>query len=111
MTIADKKRIESVQRRATKMVIEIRSLEYEDRLLELKLTTLEMRRKRGDMIQIYKIFNGIDEVEIGLGISRNEGPYSKHSHNFLIQRVISKMPHEGSFPIQSKRNNLEFAPL
>ena len=47
MTIADKKRIESVQRRATKMVIEIRSLGYENRLLELKLTTLEMRRKRG----------------------------------------------------------------
>ena len=42
MTIADKKRIESVQRRATKMVIEIRSLGYEDRLLELKLTTLEV---------------------------------------------------------------------
>ena len=49
-----------------------------------------MRRKRGDMIQIYKIFNGIDEVEIGLGTLRNEGPYSKRSHNFQIQRDISK---------------------
>ena len=47
--------MECIQRKATKMVIEIRSLEYEERLRVLGLTTLEERRKRGDLIQIYKI--------------------------------------------------------
>ena len=63
--------MECIQRKATKMVIEIRSLEYEERLRVLGLTTLEERRKRGDLIQIYKIINGIDEVEIGMGIGNN----------------------------------------
>ena len=49
------KAIESVQRRATKLVPNIKHLSYKDRLTALKLPTLEYRRKRGDMILTYKI--------------------------------------------------------
>lgn len=51
-------RMESVQRRAKKMVFELRSMSYEERLNVLGYTTLEERRKRGDLIQIYKIVRG-----------------------------------------------------
>jgi hypothetical protein len=44
------------------MVFEIRSLIYEGRLKALGLTTLELRRKRIDLIQTYKIINGMNEV-------------------------------------------------
>lgn len=44
-----------VQRRATKMVQSLKNKSYEQRLQELKLTTLEQLRKRGDLIEIYKI--------------------------------------------------------
>ena len=46
------RKLEGVHRRATKMVIELRSMEYEERLEALGLTTLEERRKRGDLFQI-----------------------------------------------------------
>ena len=58
MNKADIKKLEGIQKRATKMVIELRSMEYEERLEVLGLTTLESRRKRGDLIQIYKILRG-----------------------------------------------------
>ena len=36
---------------------------YEEKLKEIGLTTLKQRRERGDMIQTYKIVNGVDDVE------------------------------------------------
>ena len=61
--VGDLKSVEGVQRRATKMVSEIRELSYEDRLRTLKLPSMEYRRKRGDMIQCYKVMNGLVRIE------------------------------------------------
>ena len=36
--------------------------DYYDRLKELGLTTLETRRKRGDLIEAFKIIKGFEEV-------------------------------------------------
>ena len=49
------KAIESVQRRATKMIPTIKDLSYSERFKKLKLPTLAYRRARGDMIEVYKI--------------------------------------------------------
>ena len=54
--------IELVQKHATKVIPSLRSLHYEDRLLALGLTTLEIRRVRGDLIQFFKFFKGINEI-------------------------------------------------
>ena len=43
-------KLERVQRRATKLIPELRILSYEDRVQQYKLTTLETRRIRGDQI-------------------------------------------------------------
>jgi len=47
--------LESVQHSATKLVNGFKKLSYEQRLIRLGLTTLEVRRKRGDLIECYKI--------------------------------------------------------
>jgi len=58
----DIQRLERVQRRATKVAQELKGMTYIDRLKRLDLTTLEKRRERGDLIQLYKITRGIDQV-------------------------------------------------
>ena len=46
--------IERVQKRATKMLSQLKDLPYPERLRRLKLPSLEHRRKRGDAIETYK---------------------------------------------------------
>ena len=53
----DKELLEKVQRRATKKVLGYRTQNYQTRLRCLNLTSLEQRRKRGDLILVYKIFH------------------------------------------------------
>jgi hypothetical protein len=54
--------LEKVQRRWTKLG-HISHLSYPDRLTKLGLTTLSLRRIRGDLIQMFKYVNGIDKME------------------------------------------------
>ena len=55
--------LERIQRRATKMIPELRDLSYEKRLKECGLTTLETRRLRGDQIEVFKILNGYENID------------------------------------------------
>ena len=50
--------LEKIQRRATKLIPELKDLTYEERLKECGLSTLETRRLRGDQIEVFKILNG-----------------------------------------------------
>ena len=52
----DVRRIEAVQRYATRQVRGIRQLTYEERLRFLDLPTLVFRRMRGEMIEAYTLF-------------------------------------------------------
>ena len=52
-----------MQRRATKLVRSCKDLPYPDRLRKLGLSSLEYRRERSDLVQVYKILNDIDIVD------------------------------------------------
>ncbi len=51
--------LESIQRRATRLIPNISHLSYEERLNKLKLPTLVYRRNRNDMIQVFKFVHNI----------------------------------------------------
>ena len=58
----DIKALENVQRRATKLVPQLSKLPYDERLRSLKLYPLKDRRMRGDMITVYKMMNGMIDI-------------------------------------------------
>lgn len=57
------RKLEKVQRAATKMVPDLRDLTYEDRLKRMQLPTLENRRERGDLIAIYRVMIGMEKMD------------------------------------------------
>ena len=60
--IKDKEILEKVQKRAISLTSGLSGTTY-DKLREVGLTSLEERRKRGDMIQVWKILHGHDHVD------------------------------------------------
>ena len=69
----DMDKLERIQRRATKMIPELRDLSYKSRLLQCGLTTLETRRLRGDQIEVFKIVNGYEDVDRNMFFKLKEG--------------------------------------
>ena len=101
--------IERVQRRATKIVQEVREFEYERRLKLLNLPTLKYRRFRGDVIQTFKIVNKIDDLNIDDFYSyMNECRTRGGSEKFFINRCFTNTKLH-SFSQRSARywNNLQ----
>ena len=106
----DQEVLEKVQRRATKMMEGFRYKTYEERLHETGLTTLVQRRKRGDLIETFKLVKGITQVnhEIFFTIHENIGrgnmyKFAKHRSrlnvraSFFSQRVVNdwnKLPND-----------------
>eukprot|EP00061_Rhincodon_typus_P014782 g42066.t1 len=56
-------KLERVQKRFTRMLPGMESLSYKERLDKLGLFSMEQRRLRGGLIEVYKIMRDIDKVD------------------------------------------------
>ena len=87
--------IEKVQRRATKLLPDIKNLPYDDRLKTLNLPTLKYRRLRSDLLHLYKLTHNMVEMD--------QDTYCKKcTHNTLmLQRPLrtSTRGHEHKYQI------------
>ena len=68
-----------VQHRATKLVFGLEKLTYEERLNRLGLTSLEDRRLRGDLIEVFKIIKGFYKVSSNTFITLSSSGLRGHS--------------------------------
>lgn len=70
--------LENVQIRATKLVDGLSKLDYPERLKRLKLPTLVFRRRRGDIIEMYKHFHTYDKCTLAPSFKPRERLSRKH---------------------------------
>ena len=90
------KRLRRFKRRATKLVPNLRSLPYEERLSRLKLPSLMHRRRRGDMNHVYKIMSGMGRIEPGLFFDQPVHTGTR-GHSQKIHKKRFRLDVRGSF--------------
>ena len=66
-------KLERIQRRAAKMIPELRDLSYESHLLECGLTTQKTRRLTGNQIEVFKIVNCYEDIDRNMFFKLKEG--------------------------------------
>ena len=105
--------IEKVQRRATKLIPECKQMSYSERLQFLKLYSLKGRRLRGDLIEVYKMFNGFTDIDLKdlfelnvCSTRRSEGKITvkhsktkrrRYSFSFRVASQWNLLPYEVKF--------------
>ena len=83
--------LERVQRRATKMILGLEHLSYEQRLKELCLFSPEKRKPQGDLTAVFRYLQGV----------------YKQERNQLFTRVGSNMTRGNEFILKEKRFRLD----
>ena len=82
----DKKLVEGVQRRATKIIPGLKDLTYEQRLEKMKLPSMCYRRLRGDLIEVFKYTHNIYKLSDSLLELESRTNTRGHSYKLKKQR-------------------------
>ena len=80
--------IEKVQRRATKLLPDLKNLDYSTRLRKLNLPSLVYRRERADVLQIFRIVHGIDQIDCNMFFELEKGTITL-GHSLKIKKSES----------------------
>ena len=74
------------------MVSGLEKVPYEERLKRLNLTTLKTRRIRGDLIEVFKIFKGLDDLPIEYLFQRRPLEKSQlRGHPFMLEMPKARL--------------------
>jgi len=104
--IKDKKLIEKVQRRFTKMINNMEENTYEERLQCLKLWTLEERRNRQDLIEVFKICNGLSRIRLNELFTLDDNIKGTRGHSWKLAKFRCKRKERKSIYIAPFRTKV-----
>jgi len=82
----DIEHLEKVQRKATKLGKGLELLPCEKRLEALKLTTLEKRRLRGDLIEVFKLLTGRENIDHTHLFQLDDTSYNTRGHKYKLKK-------------------------
>ena len=85
-------KLENVQRFATGLITGFHSLTYNEQLQSLRLPTLNFRRRRADLIQMYRLVHGNGSTQSMINYSANPTQHSK-----AIEVAASEIPQQHTF--------------
>ena len=84
-------KIERVQRRATKFILKTQD-NYDTRLMELNLMTLENRRALADVTFLFKALNGKSNINISSFIDFYSAEHKSYSFRHFNSLSLRKKP-------------------
>ncbi|XP_065684335.1 uncharacterized protein LOC136096706 [Hydra vulgaris] len=105
----DKDKLECVQQRASRIKI-LKGYSYEERLKKLDLLSLENRRGRGDLIQMFKYLKGYDIINFCTKPEMLDNGYKTRGHNSKLRRLYTQNIKQHNFftnRVVNDWNNLE----
>ena len=82
--------LENVQKAATNLVPKLRKYTYQVRLQKLGLTTLKDRRERFDMIEVYKLLTGREQIDSKQFFTQAQNHYDLRGHGMKLikERIL-----------------------
>ena len=80
---------EMVAKKIKAMISELRDLSYEEQLKEYGSTTLEARRLRGDLIEVFKILNGYENIDRNIFFSLKKDNRTRRHEVKLVKDQCS----------------------
>ena len=90
-----------MQRAAAKLSVTFADMSYEERLKRLKLSTLEERRVRGDMLAMFKIVHGVDILDRENLITVASSNYLRGHPKKILRDTCKSDIKKHSFPYRS----------
>ena len=98
--VKDIEELEKVQSRMTRLVPGFENMSSEARLKELGLPTLQQRRLRGDLIEVYKILNGLEGTDYRTFFKLRQS--NTRGHNWKLQKKehVRSQVREGWFAVR-----------
>ena len=78
--------LERVQRRALRIIEEFKGMHYVDMFRKIGLPTRETRRMRGDLIEVFKILRGFENVDKNIFFKSSSTELRRHSEKLYQVR-------------------------